>query len=62
MLFGDDTIVFCEIFQNKMIHLSWLTYELVCRVEELMSSYLGLQLGASFKLVVTCDQESKRFF
>ena len=38
-----------------------LAFVLVCRVEELPSTYLGLLLGASFNLVLIWDRVEKMF-
>lgn len=41
-----------------------LTFELGCKGGELLTTYLSLPLGASYKLVVTCDDgvEENFFF
>ena len=46
---------------RRVENISDLTFELGCKVGSLPSTYLGLPLSASFKLVATWDGVEERF-
>ena len=50
------------ILVGRVENIDDLTLDFGCRVGSLSSTYLGLPLGAPFKLVTVCDGVEERFY